>query len=158
MQNFHKICRRCGAAFGTIDENDEYCLFCNPKTEEISEQKVVTETTGDNMQKSIKKENPDVFAKDDNGKLQWTLLPFKELEEVTKVMTAGKNKYGRENWKKSTEEDRYRLEDALCRHVIAYVEGERYDTGKGGDGLNHLAHAICEAIFLIRLDNMTKDA
>ena len=88
------------------------------------------------------------FVKNDKGKLQWSLMPFEQLEDVVRVLMAGATKYGRENWKKCDDVSRYK--DALMRHVTAYIKGEVSDPE---DNLPHLAHAICNCLFLQYFDS-----
>ena len=96
------------------------------------------------------------FVKADNGKLQWTLMPFEELEEVVKVLMNGSVIYKKDNWKKCDDVDRYK--DALQRHIVSYLKGEKIDdVEKGGDGLSHLAHAVCNCLFLMYFDNEEKN-
>ena len=38
-------------------------------------------------------------VKYDKGKPQWDLLPWKEMEDVVKVLTFGASKYASDNWK-----------------------------------------------------------
>jgi len=91
------------------------------------------------------------FKKADSGKLAWHLLPFEQIEEVVKVLMNGAEKYGVDNWKNCEDVSRYK--DALLRHVITYTNGEKVDDKeKGGDGLSHLAHAICNCLFLMYFD------
>lgn len=88
----------------------------------------------------------------DNDKRQWDLLPWKELEEVVKVLEHGAKKYSPDNWKYVKPVSRYT--EALLRHVIAYAQDEKIDpVDKGGSGLSHLAHAICCCLFLMWNDN-----
>ena len=87
------------------------------------------------------------FVKKDSGKLQWSLMPFEELRDVVKVLMHGAEKYSPDNWKKCDNVVRYK--DALMRHVIAYVSGEEIDSEFG---LSHLAHAVCNCLFLMWFD------
>ena len=87
------------------------------------------------------------FVKHDTGKLQWSILPFEELEDVVRVLMHGAEKYTVDNWKKCEDTDRYK--DALMRHVIAYTKGEKIDNEFG---LSHLAHAVCNCLFLMWFD------
>lgn len=87
------------------------------------------------------------FVKKDSGKLQWSLMPFEELKDVVRVLMHGAEKYSTDNWKKCDNVVRYK--DALMRHVIAYVSGEETDSEFG---LSHLAHAICNCLFLMWFD------
>lgn len=94
------------------------------------------------------------FKKFDAGKTEWTLLPFDEVEEVVRVLMNGAKKYGIDNWKKCDDIKHY--EDALLRHVVSYIAGAKKDNGPGGDGLSHLAHAVCNCLFLMYFDNEFK--
>lgn len=92
------------------------------------------------------------FMKADNGKLQWSLLPFNELEQVVKVLTEGAKKYSPDNWKNCDDVKRYK--DALLRHITEYLKGDKVDTEFG---CSHLAHAMCNCLFLMWFDNQKKD-
>jgi len=84
----------------------------------------------------------------DGNKLDWCLLPWKEVEEAVEVLTIGANKYSPDNWKRVPNRlDRYF--SALMRHTTAWVNGEQNDpeTGK-----SHLAHAMCCLLFLMWSD------
>lgn len=83
----------------------------------------------------------------DSDKLDWTLLPWKEVEQVLEILEFGAKKYSKDNWQK-VESSRY--EKAAMRHLISYVTGEKNDqeTGK-----SHLAHLVCNALFLMWNDN-----
>lgn len=86
--------------------------------------------------------------KADGGKRQWCLMPWHELGEVADVLTDGAKKYSPDNWKKVTPKSRY--ESALMRHITSYFEGDKKDSE---DGRSHLAHAICNILFLMWFDN-----
>jgi len=87
-------------------------------------------------------------VKYDNGKPQWSLLPFRALTQVVEVLTYGAKKYAPDNWKK-VPDARRRYIDAGFRHFTAYATGETHDpeTGK-----HHLAHAICCLLYLVAFD------
>lgn len=88
------------------------------------------------------------FKKDDFNKLLYNLLPSKELEQVVEVLTKGAKKYGIDNWKKCDDITRYI--NALYRHLEAYRQGEMLDKE---DNLHHLAHLVCNALFLLYFEN-----
>ena len=94
----------------------------------------------------------DKFIKSDSGKLKWSLLPFEELKDVVRVLMKGAEKYSADNWKKCNDVTRYK--DALMRHVIAYVSGEKEDYEFG---FSHLAHAVCNCLFLMWFDHHKKE-
>lgn len=89
----------------------------------------------------------DQQAKADAGKLRPTLVPVSLIEAVTAIRMYGNAKYhDPDNWKQ-VEPQRYR--DALYRHWLAYLKGERYDQESG---LPHLWHLACNAAFLIEME------
>ena len=82
--------------------------------------------------------------KNDLGKLRYDLLPVKPLREVVKVLTHGAKFYGDRNWEKGLAW--HRCYGAIQRHINSFWEGEDLDPDTG---LPHLAHAICECMFLL---------
>ena len=93
----------------------------------------------------------DSGMKFDNDKPQWSLLPLREVEQIVKVLTFGAKKYSPDNWKR-VEADRYF--DAMMRHIVAWKTGEMNDSETD---LNHLAHAACNALFLLYFDEQKND-
>lgn len=86
----------------------------------------------------------------DNGKVDWTLIPFRALEGAVKVLMHGAHKYERNNWKKVMPRDRYMK--ALLRHVVEAQE-EQFDKDSG---LSHLSHVIVNALFLEYFEQQEK--
>lgn len=91
------------------------------------------------------------FIKADQNKTEWDLIPYEELEDVVKVLQMGAKKYKRDNWKNCDNPSRY--VNALLRHVISYVKGDKIDSESG---LSHLAHAMCNCLFLMWMDKKGK--
>ncbi len=85
-------------------------------------------------------------GKSDGGKLKWTLLPWCALSEIVEVLMFGANKYGPSNWQ-LVEPERYK--EALTRHWVAYLEGEKSDPDTGK---SHLAHIGCNVLFLLWME------
>ena len=91
------------------------------------------------------------IAKADAGKLRPTLVPPHMVMAVTAVREFGTRKYhDPENWRK-VEPQRYR--DALYRHWLAYLAGEKLDKESG---LPHLWHLACNAAFLIEMEGQSE--
>ena len=90
-------------------------------------------------------------TKEENAreKLDWTLLPWAQLGEVVRALMGRAKEYGRYGWQDWTEGKNLAYRGALLRHVIAYADGELYDPTTG---LNHLAHAVANALFLMYYD------
>lgn len=83
--------------------------------------------------------------KDDQGKLQWWLLPISAVEAIIRVLMFGAKKYAPNNWQKiDNAEERYF--DAALRHLMAWRQGEKYDPESGHA---HLAHAGCCILFML---------
>jgi Domain of unknown function (DUF5664) len=84
----------------------------------------------------------------DQGKPDLTLLPYKALVRVTRVMEFGCKKYARDNWR-LVEDARRRYIGAGMRHLFDAKDGEMYDEESG---LYLLAHAACDALFALDLE------
>jgi hypothetical protein len=81
------------------------------------------------------------------GKLRWTILPFEAVKEVLKILEYGAIKYDVDNWR-NFEDTPEELIDALFRHMVDYLLGERDDRESG---MNHLTHAATNALMLVAL-------
>jgi hypothetical protein len=88
-------------------------------------------------------------------KVRWELMPWEQLEEVAKVLTAGGIKYEDNNWK--IVEPRSRYVGALFRHFIKwFVNKEKFDKDifkLSGYKVSHLACLACNALFLMWFDD-----
>lgn len=84
----------------------------------------------------------------DKDKLDWSLLPPDEIEEIVKVLHYGARKYEPDNWKK-VDNGRKRYFNAALRHLWAWWKGESKDPESG---LSHLAHATCCFMFLMWME------
>ena len=76
----------------------------------------------------------------------------KPFDLIAKCGTYGSNKYAKEefwdtNWCKVTN-GRQRYTDALLRHLMAYLGGEKLDTESGLPHLAHAAWCICAVMAL----------
>lgn len=99
------------------------------------------------MNKDLWAANPSQEAKADSGKVRPTLVPPSLVWAVAEIREHGCAKYGSpENWRQ-VEPQRYR--DALYRHWLAYLDGEKNDPESG---LPHLWHLVCNAAFLIEME------
>lgn len=88
-----------------------------------------------------------------NDSLDLSLIPEGTLDALLRARRYGVLKYkDPENWRKV---DKQRYKDALCRHMLAYM-----DDPNGVDeesGLSHLDHLITNAAFLIALESEVPD-
>jgi hypothetical protein len=96
---------------------------------------IITEITNQNKNQEIKQ---------DDGKIDYTLLDWGAIRKLVEVREYGVKKYNkRDSWQEVSKE---RYIKALLRHVIAYADREENDKESG---LNHLAHAMCNCMFIL---------
>jgi hypothetical protein len=91
---------------------------------------------------------PGTGTKHDNDKPKWDLLPLKLVNETVEVLTYGAKKYLPNNWK-VVENGIDRYYAACLRHLTAWRMGEANDPESG---YSHLAHAMCNLIFIAELE------
>lgn len=92
----------------------------------------------------------DQTAKADKGKIRPTLVPRELIRVVAIIRGYGNAKYpegGEDNWKR-VEPQRYR--DALCRHLMAYLDNPRSVDEESG--YPHLWHLATNVAFLCELE------
>jgi len=150
-----KKCLKCGIYF---DGPSEICPGCalrqkipiTGSVQPVSVRNVSDDVFNIDPTEHFWSKPKETFIKNDSGKLQWSLMPFEQLEDVVRVLMNGAMKYERDNWKKCDDINRYK--DSLMRHVTAYIEGNKFDNGPDGDNLHHLAHAIYNCLFILYFD------
>ena len=91
---------------------------------------------------------PSGATKFDDGKARWDLLPQRPVRLLVDVLTFGARKYAPHGWK-YVPNGRERYFAALLRHINAWREGETVDADSG---IHHLAHAMCNLVFLIEFE------
>lgn len=93
-------------------------------------------------------------GKDDfkDDKLRWDLLPMQEIEDIVRVFHLGAKKYKPNGWKDIPNGfERYRA--AMMRHLMCYMNGERYDKELN---VNHLTQVCWNAIAMLWYDKHGK--
>jgi hypothetical protein len=105
---------------------------------------------GDNVDGQVKLDG----NKNDQGKPAMGLLPQEALEEIAKVLTYGREKYGGWNWAKGLKWER--VLSAVYRHLSSFQQKQDLDDESK---LPHLAHAACGILFLLtyQLRNLGED-
>jgi len=78
------------------------------------------------------------------GKPKWSLVHFKSLEPLVRVLMYGAKKYAPFNWQKPM--DNREILDSLQRHLAALMDGEIKDTESGE---LHMGHIMANALFWI---------
>jgi hypothetical protein len=77
------------------------------------------------------------------GKPRWSLVHFKSLEPLVKVLEYGAKKYEAENWKKPPEEGCKQHLESLSRHLFSLMDGEVNDDESG---LPHIGHIMANCM------------
>ncbi|NDB59078.1 hypothetical protein EB001_11565 [bacterium] len=83
--------------------------------------------------------------KHDDGKPDWSLVPFEALEGMVKVLEFGAQKYAGWNWTTNGGFPYTRVLRSCLRHIFAYMRGEDNDPESG---LSHIHHAMCNLLFI----------
>ena len=76
------------------------------------------------------------------GKLRWSLMDYKSMEPLIRVLMMGAEKYDDHNWKKGL--DKTEILECLQRHLAALMDGEINDQESG---LPHIGHIMANAMF-----------
>lgn len=93
----------------------------------------------------------DQTAKADKGKIRPTLVPRQIIRDIAVVREYGNRKYhDPDNWKE-VEVERYR--DALCRHLLAYLDDPKSVDEESG--IPHYKHMACNMAFICEMENWT---
>jgi hypothetical protein len=96
------------------------------------------------------------------GKLKWSLVHFKSLEPMVRVLMFGATKYAPYNWQKGL--DKLEILESMQRHLIELIEYEnRKKNGQPTEDINldaesrlsHMGHIQCNAMFYNYFDNET---
>jgi len=77
-----------------------------------------------------------------DGKPQWSLVDFKSLVPLVRVMEYGCIKYERDNWKKGL--DLTQILESMSRHLFALMSGEIVDPESQQE---HIGHIMANAMF-----------
>lgn len=76
------------------------------------------------------------------NKPRWSLVDFKSIEPLVKVLEFGAVKYAPDNWKKGF--DKQELTESLLRHAMELANGQENDSESG---LPLVGHIMCNAMF-----------
>lgn len=80
----------------------------------------------------------------------WSLVPWNELRDVVEVLMHGAAKHSRDGWMDVVEEDPEHYRNHMMEHIAQYMSDNKNEMESGK---SHLAHVICNALFLMWKDN-----
>ena len=78
------------------------------------------------------------------GKPRWSLVDFKSMEPLVKVLMFGAEKYAPENWKNDMNLNE--ILDSGQRHLGPMIDGELHDPESGE---LHAGHLMCNMMFWV---------
>ena len=94
----------------------------------------------------------DQTNKKDAGKPPMELVDPYAIQQLARVLEFGANKYAPNQWRGGIEWTR--VTAAVLRHTFAFLDGETFDQETG---LHHMAHVMCEAMFLVNFVQTHRD-
>ena len=83
------------------------------------------------------------------GKPRWSLMSYKAMEPMIKVLEYGATKYTDHNWKKGL--NSVEILECLQRHLAALMDGEKMDQESMQQ---HIGHIMCNAMFYSYFENV----
>jgi hypothetical protein len=86
------------------------------------------------------------------GKIKWSLVHWKSLEPMVKVLEFGAEKYSAWNWTKGLKYTE--ICESMQRHIYSFIQGEDNDPESK---LSHVGHILCNAMFLSYMFLFRKD-
>lgn len=76
------------------------------------------------------------------GKSRWSLVHFRSLDPMVRVLMYGADKYAADNWKKGL--DKKEILDSMQRHLGELIDGQETDEESQ---LPHIGHILCNCMF-----------
>lgn len=136
-----RIASQLGYAEVTPEEDEAWSAFDESRIDRIAQ----SDGSGDHY-------GVGDGRKFDTDKPMMGLIPPLAEEALARVLTFGAKKYAPDNWRKVEDKER-RYMDAMLRHLNAHRRGEKEDPETGE---SHLAHAACCVMFMLELEEESK--
>lgn len=148
-------CKKCDISMSVDSQGIASCLSCGTRVDMNSDeyQHSTIDLSKPYNNANLMKRDSTEFRKDDDGKTMFSLLVPEFIEGMAEVLTEGAKKYGIENWKKLSPDERIRYKDSLLRHINSYMKGNMFDK----DSHKHeMLHIGCNAMFNYYFDVLNK--
>jgi hypothetical protein len=118
-------------------------------TDQLRETIKTANGQGDEQEKEeVRPDEETGFKKFDSNKPEMSMIPYEFLSQLARALEDGKEKYGRNNWRKGC--DWSRCADAAIRHLAKWCDPSLPDEDEDS-GISHLAHAAANLTFLIEM-------
>lgn len=108
----------------------------------MKEKETIADTIKNHIEAEFSKIKEEKALRYNGGKLKWSMVHFKSLEPMVKVLMYGEKKYARDNWKKGL--NREEILDSMQRHLSALIDGEEIDPESAE---HHIGHIMCNCLF-----------
>ncbi|RLC34859.1 MAG: hypothetical protein DRZ76_01770 [Candidatus Nealsonbacteria bacterium] len=164
----YPVCNRAGLIFEPWDQDDVVGVCCHRSQKSQKSQKVSEEPKKEafanianiaNRAQKVKRTSDDEGLKFQEGKPEWSVLPFDALKQVVRVFEYGANKYGRPYTYRAGI-TYSKLFSAMLRHATDWWRGVDVDQDSG---CHPLAHVCANALMLLvmlhkkQYDNRDRD-
>lgn len=112
-------------------------------TERITLFDPISDSNRTKLEKALKEHNEKALRYN-QGKLKWSLIHYKSLEPMIRVLEYGAKKYEPWNWQKGL--NKKEILESMMRHLIALMDGQEVDPESQQ---LHAAHVMCNSMFWI---------
>lgn len=129
----------------SVKDNELYRgnIFLNKEANKKSLYEALDHQAKEALDQTIDPLYIDLADRYNDKKPQYSLIDFKSLEPMVRVLEFGAKKYSKDNWKKGLPV--MSICDSLLRHLIAFMNGENNDKESKQ---SHIGHILCNAMFL----------
>lgn len=86
------------------------------------------------------------------GKLKWSLVHYKSLEPMIRVLEYGSKKYAAWNWQKGL--NREEILESMMRHLVALMDHQEIDPESQE---HHIGHLFCNCMFYSYFNVISED-
>lgn len=132
----------------TSEDSECYFVASSPNAPNCRVHKIdaelVVDPIGSENEKKVNLYNdlPEKALRYNQGKPKWSLIHYKSLEPMIRVLEAGAKKYAPFNWQKPM--DKKEILESMQRHLAALMDGEEIDPETG---YSHVGNIQCNAMF-----------
>jgi hypothetical protein len=99
--------------------------------------------SNDPFMEALEEEKSKQALRYNEGKLQWSMIDFKSLEGMVRVLEVGAEKYNKDNWRIGMPVTK--VCESLLRHLFSFMSGETNDIESNQ---SHMSHVMVNAMFI----------
>lgn len=132
----------CLTSYSATRERCQNCIYYNGVESDdcvVGKDSSVTKRAFD---KEFEKEGRERALRYNTGKVKWSLMNYRSMEPMIRVLEYGAKKYAPYNWQKPM--NKKEILESMQRHLAALMDGEENDQESG---LSHMGHIQANAMF-----------